>query len=146
MKKLLILLFVFNVVILSQSKETIKNEHLEIDSNKVIMPTEYHSQVNMKITPLLTRHHYGKVKLNDSLSSKIFDNYIESLDHNKLYFLKSDIDGFEKYRYEFDTYLRTGDLNAAYEIFNVYKNRLTERIAYTVDRLKKNLILLKMNI
>jgi carboxyl-terminal processing protease len=136
MKKLLILLIIAGITF-AQTREEIINDNKEIDSNKVLMPTEYHSKVNMKITPLLTRHHYTQVKLNDSLSTKIFDNYIESLDNNKLYFLKSDIDSFEKYRYEIDNYLRTGDLDAAYQIFNVYKTRLTERIQYAIARLQK---------
>ena len=136
MRQLLILFFTLTSLVFSQSIEKLISENREIDSNKVLMPTEYHSKVNMKITPLLTRHHYSRVKLNDSLSSTIFDNYIESLDNNKLYFLKSDIESFEKYRYEIDNYLRTGNLDAAYEIFNIYKKRLTERIEYTIERLK----------
>ncbi len=136
MKKLLILLIIAGITF-AQTREEIINDNKEIDSNKVLMPTEYHSKVNMKITPLLTRHHYTQVKLNDSLSTKIFDNYIESLDNNKLYFLQSDIDSFEQYRYEIDNYLRTGDLDAAYKIFNVYKQRLTERIEYAIKRLQK---------
>ena len=48
------------------------------------------------VTRILSRYHYKKIDLNDSLSSVIFDNYIKSLDYNKSYFLKSDIDKFEK--------------------------------------------------
>jgi carboxyl-terminal processing protease len=55
------------------------------------------------------------------------------LDNNKQYFLKSDIDGFEKYKFQFDDFLKEGNLSVPFEIFNVFKKRLSERIQY-VDK------------
>ena len=53
--------------------------------------------------------------------SVIFDNYFESLDPNKSYFLQSDIDYFEKYRYTIDDHLPEGNLDFAYQVFSIYR-------------------------
>ncbi len=139
MKKILFS-FLFIIIILSckaQSPEELAEQNAVIDTFKVLVPDQLHSKVDKIVTTLLSRYHYKKVDLNDSLSSVIFDNYLKTLDYNKLYFLQSDIDRFEIYRYNFDDYLKNGNLEAAFDIFNIYKIRLTERIEFVVDRFEK---------
>lgn len=80
------------------------------------------------ITSVLNQAHYRKTNLNDSLSAVIFDNYLSSLDGSRVYFLQEDIEGFEKYRYKFDDYLKSGDLSAAYAIYNTFKTRFNNRM------------------
>jgi carboxyl-terminal processing protease len=132
MKKLLILvlLTLLATKCYSQNTAEVLSKDHKIDSTKVLVPDETEKRVNQVITQILSFYHYKKMAINDSVSSAVFDQYLSVLDNNKLYFLKSDIDGFEKYRYMFDDYLKSGDLNAAFEIFNVYKKRLGERIQY----------------
>jgi carboxyl-terminal processing protease len=139
MKKLffLSLLIVALISCKAQSIDELIAKNSDIDSAKVILPDADHSQDNRLITQLISRYHYKKFNLNDSLSSVIFDNYIKMLDNNKMYFLKSDIDEFEQYRNKFDDYLLTGTLNEGYAIFNRFKQRLNERIKY-VDTALKN--------
>ena len=67
----------------------------------------------------------------------MYNEYLSALDGNKLYFLKSDIDKFDKYKDKFDDYLKTGNLDAAFEIFNIYKKRVGERISYIEKLLNK---------
>jgi carboxyl-terminal processing protease len=130
-------LFLFTSSFLfGQNDHTAISENAIIDTNKVLYPTELQSKVNNTITTLLTRYHYNKNLLNDSLSSVIYDNYMKSIDNNKIYFLKSDVDEFEKYRYAFDEFLQAGNLVPAFEIFNRFKQRLNERIEYAVKRLE----------
>ena len=83
-------------------------------------PSETQKQVSVLILSILEKYHYEKITLDDSLSSIIFDQYIQGFDNNKLYFYQSDIDSFEKYRYKLDDAILVGDLNPAYEIFNVF--------------------------
>jgi len=120
----------------AQSIDELIAKNSDIDTSKVILPDADHSQDNRLITQLISRYHYRKFDLNDSLSSVIFDNYIKMLDNNKMYFLKSDIDEFEQYRNKFDDYLLTGTLNEGYAIFNRFKQRLNERIKYVDKALK----------
>ena len=71
--------------------------------------------------------HYSPKNLNDDYSSKIFDGYLKILDPNKLYFNKSDIKGFEKYRDKIDDFLMQRDAEIAFDIFKVFRKRLEQR-------------------
>ncbi len=109
----------------------------EADSTKVIEPKGYFSNEDQLINTILTRYHYNKYQLDDSLSSVIFDRYLSSLDHGRIYFLSSDIKDFDQYRYKFDDDIKSGDLDPAYAIFNVFKKRVNNRIEYALELLKK---------
>lgn len=108
-----------------------------LDTNKVLQPEHYHPKIDQVVTSLLTHHHYKKTNLNDSLSQVVFDNFINSLDRNKMYFLKSDIDEFSKHKTMVDDYLLTGRIEIAFDIFNRFKTRLNERMKYIMNRLEK---------
>jgi carboxyl-terminal processing protease len=88
-------------------------------------------------TRFLTNWHYKDTRLDDELSSKIFDSYLELLDPNKSYFLGTDIEMFERYRPSLDDALRHNDLQPAYEIFNIYTDRVKERVAYARARVQE---------
>ncbi|MEO9485574.1 MAG: carboxy terminal-processing peptidase [Ekhidna sp.] len=103
---------------------------LEGDTLKVLKPKEEHPSEAYVITNLLKRIHYRKLSLSDSISSVIFDNYFESLDPNKAYFFDSDIAKFEKYRYELDDQIPAGELQFAYDVFDIYRERALDQIDY----------------
>lgn len=109
-----------------QAKET-AYRFSESDTT-LIKPTKELEKESQIIASVLSRAHYRKTQLNDSLSSVILDNYLSALDGAKVYFLQSDIDRFEKYRKKFDDYLYSGDLSAAYDIYNTFKKRFNERM------------------
>jgi len=88
-------------------------------------------------TRFLTNYHYKRTRLDDELSSQIFDSYLELLDPNKVYFLASDIEMFERYRSGLDDALRHSDLLPAYEIFNVYSDRVQQRVNFARNRIKQ---------
>ncbi|GHE52792.1 peptidase S41 [Roseivirga thermotolerans] len=104
----------------------------KIDSTKYLQPTQSHMKEARIIIQILDYLHYRDVDLNDSLSSVIFDNYLEALDGNKNYFLASDIKSFEKYRFSLDDDLKRGNLVPAFYIFNIYKNRVESRLKYAL--------------
>src|SRR5699024_3396519 len=81
--------------------------------------------------------HYKKVKVDDSLSSKILDKYINQLDQGRSYLLASDIKSFEKFRLTFDDDLRAGDLTAFFHIFNVFQARYADRLKYSTSQVDK---------
>ena len=89
------------------------------------------------VAEILSSYHFRKVPLNDSLSSKILDNYIKELDFNKMNFTAQDVEGFDKFRFELDDQLKAGDLTAAYQIYNVYRKRAKERFAFVTSLLNK---------
>ncbi|MCG6960780.1 carboxy terminal-processing peptidase [bacterium BMS3Abin03] len=100
------------------------------DTIKTVKPNSYYLLEDQLVNTILTRYHYKKFDLNDSLSSIILDRFINSLDNGKNYFLKSDIDLFEKYRNKLDDDIKSGDISPFYEIFNVFLSRMVERVNY----------------
>jgi carboxyl-terminal processing protease len=102
-----------------------------------LKPSVSQEKVETLVAKLLTTYHYRKVKLNDSLSSVVWDNYLKEVDNNKTYLLASDVAGFEKYRYQIDDALINGDLTAAYDIYNVFRKRYQERAEFIKQEIKK---------
>lgn len=86
---------------------------------------------------LLSRFHYKAVPLDDALSGKVFDQYLKSLDPEKLYFLQSDVDRLAVDRHRLDDAILTQDLGAPYAIFHLYQRRAVERFAYARSLLPK---------
>lgn len=88
-------------------------------------------------TRFLTNYHYKEARLDDELSSIIFERYVELLDPNRSYFLASDIETFDRYRSGLDDALRHSDLLPAYEIFNIYVARVRQRAQYALERVQQ---------
>ena len=80
--------------------------------------------------------HYSPRKLDDTLSSEIFDAYLKELDSDRVFFLASDIERFETYRTRLDDALSQGALEPPFEIFNVYVERVADRTAHARELLK----------
>src|SRR5258706_2057872 len=87
------------------------------------------------ISYILDSYHYRKIALNDSLSAAILQHYFNELDNNRSYFLASDIQSFDKYKFAIDDLTRKEDVSPAYEIYKVFRQRYTERMEYIVKDL-----------
>ena len=84
---------------------------------------------------ILDNNHYRQINLDDSLSSVILDEYIGVLDNNRTYFTSQDIAGFEKYRYRIDDLTKAANVDPAYEIYAVFKERFEERMDFVLTNL-----------
>ena len=69
-------------------------------------PLDVHPRTSLTIVEQLRHNHYLKKPLDDEISSRIFDKYMEMLDGGKSYFLASDIAELEKYRFHLDDALK----------------------------------------
>ena len=108
---------------------------LSVPDTTALRPKAVYGKEARVISYILDNNHYRKLKLNDSLSSAILDSYIADLDNNKTYFLASDIQSFDKYRYEIDDLTRNEDVTPAYAIYNLFRKRYYERMEYVKDKL-----------
>jgi len=87
------------------------------------------------IAYILDNNHYRKISFNDSLSSVILDEYVKNLDNNKTYFTAQDLAAFEKYRTKLDDMTKAENVDVAYEIYGVFRQRFQERMAYVTKKL-----------
>ncbi|MBS1682955.1 MAG: carboxy terminal-processing peptidase [Bacteroidetes bacterium] len=101
----------------------------------VLRPKPVYGREARVIAYILDSYHYRKISLNDSLSAAILNEYIDALDNGKMYFLTSDIQSFEKYKFQIDDYTRREDVSPAYEIYSVFINRYHERMDYVFNHL-----------
>jgi len=103
----------------------------------VLAPTEQENYVARRVADIVAREHYRRAPLDDHLSSLILDRYLDAIDGGRSYFFASDIAEFEKYRYELDDAIKSGDVEPAFVIFRRYQQRSRERMAYAIDLLAK---------
>lgn len=106
-------------------------------SAQPITQLQQQSQAAYISAEVLSRYHYKKVPLDDSTSSKIFDNYLKALDSEKVFFIQADIDQFANARTRLDDAILNEDLSIPFAMHNLYQQRLTERINYARSLLKK---------
>ncbi len=63
----------------------------ETSLSEDIKPISAQYKAEELTTRILGNYHYRKIPLNDSLSSAMFDRFIDGIDHNKLYYEASDL-------------------------------------------------------
>ncbi|MBT1449698.1 carboxy terminal-processing peptidase [Glaciecola sp. XM2] len=94
-----------------------------------------HSIAAKRISDLFTRAHYKKVKIDDALSEKMFQRYLDALDNSKHFFMASDIDAFAVNKDKFDEAIRIGNLDIAYDMYSLNLERRKERFEYALTLL-----------
>ncbi len=96
------------------------------------------NEVGKQMVIMLRNSHYERFAFDEELGKRFFDSYMKELDGGKQYFLQSDVDGFRK-KYGNNLHqllLASKSMDAAKEIFDVYKKRANERIHYAQKLLK----------
>ena len=102
---------------------------------KVLHPDEKQIEVSRQVASLIANYNYKKVPIGDSLSRLIFDNYLKSLDDNRVYFFEKEVSEFKENRDLMDDQMVNGDLEPAYHMFNVYLERYVNRIQFMIAQL-----------
>ncbi|MDA3933680.1 MAG: carboxy terminal-processing peptidase [Gammaproteobacteria bacterium] len=95
----------------------------------LLTPTEQQRQISGLTRRFIGQYHYQPAAIDDALSDQMFTQFLDSLDPSKAYLLQSDIDYFSRYKTRLDDYLRRDDASPAFEMFNIYRQRVTERTA-----------------
>lgn len=103
-----------------------------------IRPQPEHRRATRLITHVISNYHYRNVSLDDKLSERILERYIEALDPIKSYLLQSDIDEFMTHRERVDDYLRSSSLNPLFDVFARFRQRLGERVDYAISQLEQD--------
>ena len=104
-------------------------DNLQPDRDEVI--------ASLNVVELLKRHHYSKPPLDDARSAIIYDSYLKLLDPSRSYFLASDIAEFDKWKFQFDDFLKNGDLNPGFTMYKRYLDRVKARLDFALAELNK---------
>ncbi len=125
---------------LQAQEEEILNPVLDVDALYTELSSEpIYGRTAAELLQELEDKHYSRVLFDDQYSSQLFETYIEALDGSKLYFLQSDIDALEEYRNSLDDTLKSGSIDPAFEIYNLYHRRLLERLVFAINQVEESL-------
>lgn len=72
--------------------------------------------------------HVAYNQLNDELSQRTLNNYINALDYGKYYFYTKDINEFNRHKDRIDDYIIEKKYDIIYSIYDVYKKRFQENM------------------
>ncbi|QIE59390.1 tail-specific protease [Rasiella rasia] len=114
MKKNLKILFLGVVMAVTSCSFTTK-EFNDPDKDKVLLDL---------ITYVLEKGHYNPSDMDDAFSEGVFEDFINTLDPLKRYFIASDIEEFSAYKTQIDDQIKTKDLT----FFNLVYSRFVKRM------------------
>ena len=94
--------------------------------------------IAMSVGRLLEEGHYTRQRLNEEVSKKFLQTYLELLDFSHLFFTQKDVDQLNaKYGNSIAGDVLLGTLKPAYEIYDLYSKRVDERVAKIKELLKQ---------
>src|SRR5216684_4979592 len=103
-------------------------------------PASSRETVAMSVGRLLEEGHYTRQKLNEEISKKFLQTYLELLDYSHLFFTQKDVDELNaKYGNSIAGDVLLGKLKQAYEIYDLYAKRVDDRVANIKELLKQTL-------
>jgi carboxyl-terminal processing protease len=100
-----------------------------------IAPGDRERMIARQVGALLQDAHYSRIRIDDALSPRVMDKFLESMDGQRAYFLASDIEEFAPLRMRFDDMIRTGDIEPGYAMFARYQQRNRERVQHALKLL-----------
>jgi len=107
-----------------------------VTTDEALEPLPRHEDIGQTVTHFIQRSHYNHIAVDNDLSSRVLDRYIESLDGNRMYLLASDVEYFDQFRYELDDFVKSKPLDAVYDMYQVYRTRVRERYRYALTMLE----------
>ena len=117
----------------SQSVASTPKVHVD----EALAPESRHEDIGQLVTQFVQKSHYLHIAVDDDLSSRVMDRYIESIDRNHVYLLASDIEFFEQYRHQLDDIVRNKPLDPVFDMFSIYRTRVRERFQFALTLLEE---------
>lgn len=107
-----------------------------VEGGTRLAPTAEHAQAAIWASRFFSRFHYAARPLDDAMSERILERYLQSLDGERLFFSAEDLAAFERWRHALDDAIRGQDLSPAFAIYERYLERVRERTAFARQFLK----------
>ncbi|PDT18445.1 tail-specific protease [Rhizobium sp. J15] len=114
-----------------------QSAYAEVASPPDLAPLKRQAQAAELSAEFLSRYSYKPVPLDDALSARVMDQFIKSLDPDRMLFLQADVDKFMADRNKIDDAIERQDLKIPFSIFNAYEQRVVDRMTYARGLLKQ---------
>jgi carboxyl-terminal processing protease len=103
--------------------------------DEAVRPTPRQQLLAPRIAARFEDMHYSHRTIDQDFSAQVFDHYLNALDGQHSYFQASDVAAMQKWRAEFATMIRSGQLDPAFLIFARFQQRNRERLEYAIGLL-----------
>ena len=103
----------------------------------VVEPRNYYGNVAKRLGDMLPKYHVLQQKFDDGISKRAWTNLVTFYDFDHSVFLQSDLDRLDRHRLTLDDEIRAADVSFGYEVYNLYVERLRERINFATNLLAK---------
>jgi carboxyl-terminal processing protease len=100
-----------------------------IFAHQAAEPRAAESKTAMLVCKMIEQSHISHVKINDEISVKLFNRYLDLLDPRKLYFTQADVDSLGRDRAALGEKMKRGNVDFAYNTFDLFLQRVKERNA-----------------
>ena len=96
-------------------------------------------QIARQVANMLPAVHLRQAPLDEDMSARAWTNYLNMLDYDHSYLLQSDIDRFAANRTRIGDQLQHGEVQFAYDVFNIFRQRVQERCSFVTNLLARRL-------
>ena len=97
-----------------------------------VAPTVDQARANILIARQLQFTHFRDLGVTDELSGDVFEAYLDYLDGQHIYLTQEDINALSDIRTVLGSALRTGQLQPAFQIYNLVQQRIIERLQFAL--------------
>ena len=108
---------------------------LVLSATAAVEPRNYYGKIAKRLCDMLPRYHVLQKTLDDEISQRAWTNLVTFYDFDHSIFLQSDLDRLAKREKTLDDELTNGDVSFGYDVYNLYVERLRERIAFATNLL-----------
>ncbi|MCB8888641.1 carboxy terminal-processing peptidase [Vreelandella malpeensis] len=104
-----------------------------------LAPTDEQRQAAVEIGDALRYGHYANIDFDEQWSQEAFQRYLDILDNQRGYLLKRDIEPYRHLEGHMDEVLFEGELDEAFELYNLLSDRHIARLEWLLERLDEGL-------
>lgn len=102
-----------------------------------VAPQPYYGQIAKRLGDMLPKYHVSQREFSDEISRRAWTNLVSFYDFDHSVFLESDLERLSLRQNSLDDELKAGDVSFGYDIYNLYVQRLKERIFFATNLLAK---------
>jgi len=110
---------------------------LAVSAKPESSPVPNQEEIAKLVSRQLPRMHMTHKPCDDNVAENALSLFLDQLDYDHCYFLGSDIEQFKAEVRDLDNRLQSGDVEIAYRVYDVLKQRVSNRVDY-VDTLLDN--------
>jgi len=107
-------------------------------AHAAVEPRNYYGNIAKRLGDMLPKYHVLQQRLDDEISRRAWTNLVTFYDFDHSVFLKSDLDRLSLRKQSLDDELRAGNVSFGFDVYNLYVERLHERLYFATNMLARD--------